>query len=219
MSFADGYLDPMRRVLKKPDGVKSREDSSIFKMIETAAHAYNPAYGPMDKAWLPSSIRGFLYTTYNQDQPRSYFLEFAIAKKPKTLEELGEIPDDFEFEHADQARIYAELERIYMIANQGYRKPPTTARKKLIKYAVQYYNIYMDWHRVGSWISALYSRVGTFEWFAEWCIIHHIWDDMPVGALDPKNQLWEKAVGELSEMAGCDITRKAPKYMTKGMID
>lgn len=197
----------LAKINKKPEGRMLRTEGEMFDHIKQAALAYNPRYAPLNKKWL-GTLENFLYRDgkWSKGGTGSYFLE-KIAYPPALIEDesyqtIIDNADDWELDVAES------IKRVYFIAcgrdenSQLTLSELKSALSIARKIAEKYTEIPTD--RLSILANHFPDYRAFMEWWRNYCE-DHVWEGMPITALDPSKDMWRRFVDFVNSDIGWDI--------------
>lgn len=195
------------KINKHPEDVTHRPDAEMYAHIEQAALAYYPTYAPVEKKWL-GGLDNFLYINgeWSKMGTRSYFLE-RVAFAPQLIEDnsyqkMIDKADDWELD------IVEAIKHVYFVAcrrDKAEQLSLSEFKSALIiarKIAEKYIEIPTDKVSILAHHFSDYSAFVT--WWKNYCE-EHVWDGMPLTALDPTKDMWRRFIDYVSDDIGFNI--------------
>ena len=193
------------KINKRPEEATIRPEKEMYAHIEQAALAYDPKYAPINKQWLGRSLKDFLYRDgqYGKTGTISLFLK-KITSPPLPIEDdsyetLINNADDWELEIAES------IKKVYLIANGRSMDDDLSLPelKKALsianKIALEYTKIPTD--RISIFANHFPDYREFMVWWKNYCE-EHVWQGMPITALDTSKDMWRRFVDHVSNDIG-----------------
>ena len=182
-----------------------RPHEQMLSHIEKAALTYDPEYFPQDKKWLPRSLPQFLYNTKSKKYGQtSLFIERLVTRPAQPLSECT-YDGLMATATKPELQVVDMVKSMYDLANGRDSTQELDLRE--FKHALSVSrNILNEYMKIPvTRVDILASHFGDWREFMEWWMRYtedHIWEGMPITALDVGKNMWRAFVDFVSNDIG-----------------